>query len=464
MAEPATPISTYQSTIRTIGSMSGRPSTRSAMRMAGRKSIIVVPGVQEGLHGLWQAWEGKSEWFDDVGLARDGGFPRVHRLYEATRYFFACFTLLAVVLNLYALTFRNVFQVIWRYEVRSRDFPWDWCIDNNQGFLFYNWVGPTFDVVGCGEQKIVRPDVVVALVEVVLIVVILLRSVWVMIRSLCSDDVNRWHSVARLCFYWIPSLQNFSALWSLRMIAPQTFGPRCAARIEAAFQCASRRPAVARSRSRRRSSAASNMTSEASSVEGDWKPKAWLALFLLSHLCLAFIGFDCFLVKARGFGQSVNLQCARDPERDCSGKQNEDQCRRQYTYECRLEQIANVLTALIFVNQVFAIVQVSHLVPRLFSSARALGDRAEAVRMTWEAMLAKHIWDDEESSCLKFAAVMLSFTDNDLYNLVIVDKSQQAPSDSLDSGVGETELVTIDEMPLNQPLRNVDRNLSLQTV
>merc|ERR1719330_1784795 len=90
-----------------------------------------------------------------------------------------------------------------------------------------------------------------------------------------------------------------------------------------------------------------------------------------------------------------------------------------------LEQLGHVVAAVIFVNQVLAVAQADQLVSRLFSSKDGPpGVNAKAAMLTWRAMLARHIWNSD-GGCCGFFAVMMSFTDADLYSLVIIPPEDQ---------------------------------------
>lgn len=365
---------------------------------------IFLGGNNRTLADIWDQLHKDPNFHENASIAPDGGFSHVKKLGRRAcasgevsaprpvlraRYFMAASSLIMCIFNVAFVYLRN----------NAVLFEETWCEEREGSFLFTNRILQAFGIkftwsfAGANFRTCefgVKPLVFVGMIELMMLGTFLLTTFWLILNSsLHCDRVNRWHSVRHLFWKVLPHLRSFSALWALHFITPAIMA-----------------------------TAASETVSQLAQTK---RPYALVFRFLALRVFCGLIGVDAFLVKVRDVKTAARLICSRNPERECNGVVDEEDCIRHLARLCWVEFYWDLLTLLVFLNQVLGIVQVAWFVHHrlnvfIFGGEKATVNHRDLAKMrTYHAMLAQAIW--RESTWAQFLAIMLSWTDYDLQAL-----------------------------------------------
>jgi len=329
-----------------------------------RRSRSAFGPTLNELHGAWLRFGEEPAFFNEIRIARDGGFSDVPELFTPLRYVWSVGTLIGIGVNFWSLCRVDIAAV--------RHSSW---LKDTQAFLFTDWI---IDHIVYWETYRIEGGHVVALLDLALVLLLMMRGVLCLGKVACllrkaplssEEAMYLWHAVAQ--FFWgiVPQFATISAMMFLYFVTPVVLMPDLAHRVGKLMDPNSRRP-------------------------------AWPFLkFLFSRAFYLIIGFDSFLVK---FRTAARYAIDRD----------------MTTFEAILGSFA-------FLNQVLGVVQVRWFVQRrlmlfFFGGEDAYMNEERQIRkMTWNAMLARCLW--EKLTFMKFLAVMLSFSDYDFQKLALVE-------------------------------------------
>jgi len=342
---------------------------RSAAESEGESEHTVLAlDVERDI--IWSEYEKKSNFFESVRLAQDGGFSKVPGLWARKRWVLAIMAIAVLAMNVKTVLSNNfsILSDTWTTNQPSPQFlistsvmrlP---CAHNGTLALLNK------DIYVCDNQ--LKPEVLMAVLELGMGLYLLFRAARSMRHVCCAKShAYRWHAVSSLFWNSMPELSTFSALRMLKHITPSVLIPRLSAKI------------------------ASDKASGTSMCNCKF------IHFIVWRMCCAVIGVDAFLMKLR----EVALRIGN-------------------TEATGLEEI---IPALAFLNQMLGIINVGIFVRRrifvfIFGGEDGVMNRDEkATLQTWEAMLAQRIW--QHFNCARFVAVMLTYSDNDFQKLVLED-------------------------------------------
>jgi len=304
----------------------------------------------------WKEFDRGTRWFQHLRIAKDGGFSEVHVLFTKDRFLWALLSIAFIVINLWALFYPNI------DALANQPFVMD--VDVRQGYIINRLLQLIFG-------KALNPRVLLAIFELGLLAVLLLRTVILLLPVFTGTPAHKWHGVSRLLWSTLPDLMNFSSMRLLNFVAPSILIPDLSAQFHAA-------------------------------QDRNWGRLGLpLAKFTLVRLLCAFVGFEAFMIK---FLDAAN------------------------TAQASTDSLSSVVVALAFLNQMLGIVQVTPLLQhRLFvyifgGEDSFMSDWEKAVRQVWSARLTKHIWEAARShspGLVWFLAVMLSYGDTDFQRLTL---------------------------------------------
>eukprot|EP00448_Togula_jolla_P040931 CAMPEP_0170622388 /NCGR_PEP_ID=MMETSP0224-20130122/29104_1 /TAXON_ID=285029 /ORGANISM="Togula jolla, Strain CCCM 725" /LENGTH=338 /DNA_ID=CAMNT_0010948703 /DNA_START=68 /DNA_END=1084 /DNA_ORIENTATION=+ len=211
------------------------------------------------------------------------------------------------------------------------------------------------------------PQKIVAGTELVLMACLVLRTVYNVMIAVLSRGHRRWHAVARICWDQLPELSIFSAMKCLQFVTPQQFSYDLNFILWYDY--------------------------------AHWK----LLLHFITRPLTLIIGLDCFLIKYRMSQKYIS------------------------TDEINAN---NVMGAVILLNQVLGVVQVSKTIKTrlyrfVFGGEDGIMSEREKVRQNvWESMTAQQIFRKYPFD--KAVALMLSWCDDDFQMLLLNEDPKKA--------------------------------------
>lgn len=322
----------------------------------------VEPSTRKAVHAalatFWSQNLAAPQFFRKLHIARDGGFSQVAHLFTWSRFLWAAVTIGSILINISFILWPNITNLV----------EHDWIIDKTDRLTILNRI-----ILGWMNKEL-RSEIYIAIIELVLILLLLLRALFylgVALWTLSADQMYAWHSIAHFFFDLVPELGTFSAMRLLNFVTPTIFIPMLNVQVLDAIARKGRMLGFP------------------------------LLLFLVKRALAGIVGFDAFLVKfnatAKYTEPGVGLWDA-------------------------------FIGCLAFVNQMLGVVQVStfvrwRLLIYIFGGQDGFVNKREHLRQeTWHAMLARRIWMESKRHKLSFVwfcVVMLSYSDYDFQALTL---------------------------------------------
>jgi len=327
------------------------------------------------LEKMWDAYEANPDFFHAIELAKDGGMSEASELIGGMRYISGVLPVVFVLLNIYSLYYVNL-RLLLRGEEED-----DNCNTNPPNGT--NGTNGTDSNENCGlsiymltQEFILKPAgfegnsaaLVIASLEIFLISYYILRMFYwaYYIRYPGDYQMHRWQAVQE--FFWnaVPECSSISAVKMLNFVTPAVIVPDL---IEVISTSGMRLPIN-------------------------------IGRFVLFRAIALIIGFDALLVKLQ-----IN------------------------TVQIRVEQeegnssLTLIILCVTFLNQILGVVQVGWFVrKRIFQFIFAGEDgtmsaEEEALKETWESMLAERIW--RELKWHQALAAYLTYNDYDFQKLAL---------------------------------------------
>jgi len=329
------------------------------------------------------------DFFHDLLIARDGGFSEVNQLWYPFRWISAIFIVGLMISNLSVIVFWDWKMITHRDALRE---PWTFNQVIMRGVWSFLHLPGAYPLDGSAT---------ICYIELIILALIISRLCQLLLKALTAKEESvKWKAIETIFWKTIPELSTYSAMRLLHFASPSV--------IAADFM-----KFVTYSQSR-------------------WKDRPcllackWTKFVVTRCLCL-ILGMDAYLVKLTAF--EGNLHYAE-----------EGVTRKQ------------LLRQVMFLVQILGIVQLDIFVrARLFTfifggEDSILQPHEKTLKAVWEAMLARAIW--KEHSCLRFLAIMLSFSDVDFQKLVLNERSSndpEAPQQEFVAGTSEDSASRSDE-------------------
>lgn len=312
----------------------------------------------------------ECDFFEDIVIAKDGGFSEVPYLWRTTRWFETAFLILSILTNLANIIYMDVQEIVntqWYFNTKE---------EKQDKFLLIRTVtDPLLQFVAhaCGSKKFwTTGHTMPCCIELLGLAFLLGEMAHLAHKSMhASNEYLRWFSTQRIFLTVIRELDNYSAMMVLHYITPSIL----IADLMKYY----------------------HYSKERWVGEGGQRVLVakWLELLLLRSLCLV-IGFDVFVTKCR---QNCTMYMMGDLS------------------------FWKAIQIQIFLMQMLAVVQLTLFVRnRLFTFIFAGEDcvmqpRESAHKNVWAALLAREIrmsfpWP-------KYLAIMLSFSNEDFQRLVL---------------------------------------------
>lgn len=341
---------------------------------------------------------GRPTFFNNLRISRDGGFSTIPALYNPLRYLWASVALGMIVVNVRALL--------------AQDWP---------SLTTRNWacsMSPDSDAPLCTQAEKTQflltdivlnkaifwtdlrldPEVTVALLDLLLLVMVALRGVYLLVRGVCFSRsiARRWDSISDFFQIVIPELGTVSAMSFLYYVSPSVISPHLAHRIFRLLDVdAHKTPAVLD-----------------------------LIGFTISRFLALLVGFDAFLVK---FSSTATIYLDNTPGGEAQGS------------------VAAMIMLGAFLNQILGVVNVTWFVKRrlfifIFGGEDGYMNEEEELRKRlWNAMLVREMWlrfSDRHKilHICKFCVMMLSFCDYDFQRMSLKEYGGM-PAD-IGTGIG----------------------------
>jgi len=313
------------------------------------------------LEQMWKDYEEDPNFFQAIEIAKDGGFSEVGELVGFMRYIFAGMTVSFVLLNIYSIVTVNLGLIF--------------SDEDKEIYL----VTKEYILKPLGlKEKVGRDLAIIGALEIGLIIYYVLRLLWWGFRIGCPAgglEMRRWQAVQE--FFWnaLPEASTMSAVKTLNYVTPAVFLPQL------------------------------TVTFTTSADDSVVAFLCNIIYFLVTRLVFAFVGFDAFLFKLQTVSLSIKDTLNDGTSLDFG------------------EVLSLSLLALAFLQQILGIVQLGWFVRmRIFSFIFAgedgqLSAQEEALKETWESMLAQRIWRDLPPK--QALAAYLSYSDYDFQKLAL---------------------------------------------
>lgn len=341
------------------------------------------------LEEMWAKYQAEPNFFKAIAIAKDGGFSEVDELVGVMRYVAGGLTLSFVALNIWSLISINL-PIVFRDESKEQQ----------PIFLITTYYITTS--LGWDDAPGVQVAATIELLFIIAQILRILVNVYYILFP--AHEMWKWHAVQELVWRVIPEAATMSTLKLLNYVTPAVLLPAISG---ALAKC-----------------------SDSGAVDA----LASLSWLILSRIVFAWIGFDAFLFKL----QTVEI-AMKQYTQAVGGAKN---------LTAFAEASSLMLLAMAFLNQMLGIVQLNAFVrERIFSFIFAgedgqLSANEEAVKETWESMLAKRIWTDLK--WYQAIACYLSYSDADFQKLSLETVDQATGEKKNQSGnsltTGETEL------------------------
>jgi len=241
----------------------------------------VIEGMKEAMDKtrqkemvqMWESLKKSKAFFSTMNITKDGGLSQIGDMWDKMRYLWASITLVCLLMNCHTLmNFKYIFAPTW-------------VSPENYHFLISLRVIESLT----GGQMMLNPMVVVALWEVILLSIYLIRLAFRVVQIVVQSEdesINRWYWTADIFLNIIPQFTTLSALHSLYYVAPLILVPDFQRRIRALIHAQQVGDADTK-----------KIKTTTQSVE--------MVKFFVSRVFFAIIGFDAFIVKFRGAAKSV---------------------------------------------------------------------------------------------------------------------------------------------------------------
>lgn len=372
------------------------PIWRTHMNLSAKASYNELVLKRE--RNLWRKFNVTQDFdfFQDLLIARDGGFSEVGLLWNPRRWFSMSCKLLFMFTNIFVIL-RADLMILSRpvpepplggldhIHLNSTAHEFDWHPDSagfppghtETPYLITGSILPfllgIFGVNLTTETMHAHGSRIICVIELLLMAALVghgLSLLWKAWSDTSDEEWMKWRSVS--VFFWktVPQVSTFSAMRLLHFVTPSVI----IADVIKFWQY---------SRTR-------------------WRGRPGLVIckwlqFLVTRLLCLVIGFDAYLLK---------LQIAQASFVDRDGRKLMDLC--------------------VFLFQVMGIVQLDLFMrKRLFififgGEDGIMNHREKARKDVWNAMLARAIW--REHTCGHFFAIMLTFSDFDFQRLVLNER------------------------------------------
>jgi hypothetical protein len=340
---------------------------------------------------------GEEVIFEHVRIAEDGGLGQIAEatkkenadkpdvLWYRTRPISSIVVIVFIFYNFYFIV-NNAKNVIYGSDVAWTDFTFEKLKDTtiktelvSNDYLVTTWVVTKvsdghLDLTELASKVIVMIEVLLLCLQFLFVIARLLQAAF--FACLCctccgSKRWKRWFYISDFFFDRVPSLASFSAMRLLYYIVPQV--------------------------------ATQQLFTILFYTSGYMIPR--LAWYIVSRACCLFIGLDCFLIKYRAAAGAILNQ-----------KQLE---------------LFNVLNAVILLNQVLGVVQLTwairdRLFRFVFGGEDGIMTKREVVRRdVWNAKVCQKIW--RSYPCWKAFSILMTWNDNDFQALVL----REAPTEAI---------------------------------
>jgi len=316
------------------------------------------------LEKMWLEYKDNHNFFHQIELARDGGMSEASELIGTQRYIFGALPIIFVLMNVYSILTVNLTYLIEVAQPPSVNETN--ATDATDVFLvtrhfILDPLGVNIPSGGAG---------VIGIVEMFAVLAYVLRCFYWLFRIACppEEEYAKWQAVQE--FFWnaLPEASTISAVKLLNYVTPQVLLPALVDQLKA---------------------------------DGCLMILAGLAWFIVTRVVAALIGFDSLLFKLQVISAQIQTEISGgDPA-----------------------VFTLLITCLTFLSQILGIVQVGWFVrKRIFAfifagEDGALSKEEEALKETWESMLAQRIW--RELSWHQALAAYLSYSDYDFQKLAL---------------------------------------------
>jgi hypothetical protein len=334
--------------------------------------------------------------FEHVQIADDGGlgyiagarerapFDKAEVLWYRTRPLSTLVVIAFIIYNTYFIL-NNAKNVVYGSEVKWTEFTFEKLknIDIktslvDEDYLVTTWVVSKVsdghvDLTELASKVIVMLEVIMmALLFLVVIFRLLQATFFACLCCTCCGKKRwkRWFYISNFFFDQVPSLSSFSAMRLLYYIVPQVATQQLFTILFYTPDCVVPR----------------------------------LVWFIISRAFCLLIGLDCFLIKYRGASTAI-----------LNRKQLE---------------LMNVLNAVILLNQVLGVVQLTwairdRLFRFVFGGEDGVMTKPEIVRRdVWNAKVCQKIW--RSYPCYKAFSILMTWCDDDFQALVLRDPTSHA--------------------------------------
>lgn len=333
------------------------------------------------LEDMWDEYEKDTNFFKAIEIAKDGGFSEVDELVGTMRYVFGGMAVGFVFLNVYSIVSVNLGLILGDSE------DIDIFLVTKEYILkplgYYDFVGKDLVIIGT--------------LEISLIIWSVLKLCWWGFQMRCpagGEEMRRWQAVQE--FFWnvIPEASTISAVKMLNWVVPAVLFPEA---------------------------------TKAYNASWDDGKVAWfgkMMYFLFSRCVYLLVGFDAFLFKLQTVAFSMQEMLKTGAEATSPPDPTASPSVSASNEGLYFGDVVSLsLLAISFMNQILGIVQLSWFVRmRIFSFIFAgedgqLSEQEEALKETWESMLAQRIWRDLPPK--QALAAYLSYSDYDFQKLAL---------------------------------------------
>lgn len=327
---------------------------------------------------LWENWvnEEHPQAFGHLKLAHDGGFSEVKSLYTHSRWISSAMLIGFIAYNVYYVADLDSKLIFDQDKAAAAlEVPISQIKD-----AFYI----SSALIAWAEGKLglpigIHPLIILGFLEYAWLILYVCLAVYFAVMMVVNKGFKRWYCVQALFWELMPTLSTYSAMKLLKEIVPSFF--------------------------------IANITEKMYNLQHAKSKRQWAVGFifwLLWVVACFIIGFDTFLMKLR----IVSIYASKDE-----------------AHKGFLEVVTDVLLPVLqFLLQCLGVVQLGPFIQKrlftfIFGGEDGIMQPNEVeVMETWEALLAKRIW--RENNCMKFVAVMTSFSSEDFQSLVLNEDAE----------------------------------------
>lgn len=351
---------------------SSRVAFEDAAKLRRRSTV-------EEMRAIWDKFEARPAFFNQVDMAEDGGFTELQSLYNYHRFLWAFVSTGCLIMNLSFILVPNV-SILITVPVSEWMAP---VTGAQRWFLVNTFVRNLLRLLRTspgGETECLNPDVLLALLELGMLAYYLAHAVGAMYRMSFHSGCALWHGVADLFWDIIPELSVFSAMKSLNFVSPQVLVPDLTQKVQRAL---------------------------ASDSNHRLAETCRLLVFVCGRFLHFFVGFEAFMIKFVHASQEVSTANS---------------------------ELAALFVSVAFLNQMLGVINVHKFSRRrlfvfIFGGEDSfLSEHEERVAATWLGMLAEKMWEAAEHRVPRlawFLAVALSYGDSDFQKLVLNEEAKR---------------------------------------